>query len=94
VFGLSGKGWAYMLLLSFLTGIAAHGLNVYAQKSIPIGSIGIAQVAQPALAVVWSFLLLGEHLRAAQIVGIAIVSFGLLMFLVINERERQPDPVG
>jgi drug/metabolite transporter (DMT)-like permease len=93
VFGLSGKGWAYMLLLAFLTGIAAHGLNVHAQKTIAIGTIGIAQVAQPALAVVWSFLLLGEHLRAAQIVGIAIVTIGLLLFLVLNERARQPDLV-
>src|SRR4051812_22938655 len=36
VFGLSGKGWSYMLVLALLTGVAAHGLNVYAQKAIPI----------------------------------------------------------
>ena len=60
VFGMSGTGWTYMLILTFLTGVAAHGLMVFAQKTIPIGTIGIAQVAQPALAVVWSFLLLGE----------------------------------
>jgi drug/metabolite transporter (DMT)-like permease len=89
LFGLSGRGWTYMLILSLLTGIVAHGLNVYAQKTIPIGTIGIAQVAQPALAVVWSFLLLGEHLRGAQVVGIAIVSFGLLMFLLLNQREER-----
>ena len=46
-----------MLILTFLTGVAAHGLMVFAQKTIQIGTIGIAQVAQPALAVVWSFLL-------------------------------------
>jgi drug/metabolite transporter (DMT)-like permease len=89
VFGLSVRGWAYMLVLSFLTGIAAHGLNVYAQRAIPIGTIGIAQVAQPALAVVWSFLLLGEHLRAAQVVGIAVVMLGLLAFLALNQREER-----
>ena len=59
---------------------------VYAQKTIPIGTIGIAQVVQPALAVVWSFLLLGETLRGWQIVGIAIVISGLLAFIVMNER--------
>ena len=37
---------------------------MYAQKTIQIGTIGIAQVAQPALAVVWSFLLLGEVVNA------------------------------
>ena len=66
VFGMSGTGWIYMLLLTFLTGVAAHGLLVFAQKTIQIGTIGIAQVVQPALAVVWSFLLLGETLRARQ----------------------------
>ena len=65
-FGLSRTGWTYMLVLALLTGVAAHGLNVYAQKAIPIGTIGIAQVAQPALAVVWSFLLLGETVRGWQ----------------------------
>jgi len=86
VFGLSGRGWTYTLVLTFLTGVAAHGLNVYAQKSIPIGTIGVAQVAQPALAVVWAFLLLGEELQSGQLVGIAIVSGGLLAFILINER--------
>ena len=89
VFGMSGTGWTYMLILTFLTGVAAHGLMVFAQKTIPIGTIGIAQVAQPALAVVWSFLLLGETLRRGQVVGIAIVISGLLAFLVLNERGQR-----
>jgi drug/metabolite transporter (DMT)-like permease len=88
VFGMSATGWKYMLVLTFLTGVAAHGLNVYAQKTVPIGTIGIVQVAQPALAVVWSFLLLGESLRDGQVLGIAIVSIGLLAFLVMNQRAN------
>ena len=64
---MSGTGWTYMLILTLLSGVAAHGLKVYAQKTIPIGTIGIAQVAQPALAVVWSFLLLGETLGAGRL---------------------------
>ena len=63
VFGLSGRGWFYTLVLTLLIGVAGHGLMVYAQKTIQIGTIGIAQVAQPALAVVWSFLLLGERIN-------------------------------
>ena len=87
VFGLSGTGWAYTLLLTFLVGVAAHGLMVYAQKTIQIGTIGISQVAQPALAVVWSFLLLGETLSGGQVLGIAITMAGLLAFLVLNQRR-------
>jgi len=89
VLGLSGTGWAYTLLLTILTGVAAHGLLVFAQKSIQIGTIGIAQVAQPALAVVWSFLLLGERLRDLQVLGIAIVMSGLLSFLLMNRRAER-----
>ena len=86
VFGMSGTGWTYMLILTFLIGVAAHGLMVFAQKTIQIGTIGIAQVVQPALAVVWSFLLLGEVVRHRQVVGIAIVVSGLLAFVVLNQR--------
>jgi drug/metabolite transporter (DMT)-like permease len=89
VFGMSGTGWTYMLILTFVSGVAANGLLVYAQKTIPIGTIAIAQVVQPALAVVWSFLLLGETLRGGQFVGIAIALSGLLVFIVINQRGEQ-----
>ena len=87
VFGLSGTGWAYTLILTFLIGVAGHGLLVYAQRTIQIGTIGIAQVVQPALAVVWSFLLLGETLRTGQVVGIAVAIIGLLAFLLLNQRR-------
>ena len=89
VFGLSGRGWTYMLILTLLTGVAGHGLNVYAQRTVQIGTIGIAQVAQPALAVVWSFLLLGETLEDAQVVGIGVVMVGLAAFLWLNERHQR-----
>jgi drug/metabolite transporter (DMT)-like permease len=86
VFGMSGTGWTYMLILTFTSGVAAQGLLVFAQKTIQIGTIGIAQVAQPALAVVWSFLLLGEVVNDRQVAGIAIVTGGLLAFVVLNQR--------
>jgi drug/metabolite transporter (DMT)-like permease len=86
VFGMSGTGWTYMLVLTFTSGVAAQGLLVFAQKTIQIGTIGIAQVAQPALAVVCSFVLLGEVVNHRQIAGIAIVACGLLAFVVLNQR--------
>jgi drug/metabolite transporter (DMT)-like permease len=86
VFGMSATGWTYMLILTVTSGVAAQGLLVFAQKSIQIGTIAIAQVAQPALAVVWSFLLLGEVVNGRQISGIAIVVGGLLAFVVLHQR--------
>ena len=82
---------AYMLILSRLTGVCAHGMLVYAQRTIQIGTIGIGQIVQPALAVIWSHVLLGEVLRGAQAVGITLVMAGLFGFLVLNER-RTPGP--
>ena len=97
VFGMSGKGWIYTLILTFVIGVAGHGLMVFAQKTIAIGTIGISQVVQPALAVVWSFLLLGETLRGGQVIGIAVAVCGLAAFLVLNRRgdraRRTPEVV-
>jgi drug/metabolite transporter (DMT)-like permease len=86
VFGMSDTGWTYMLILSLTSGVMAQGLRVYAQKTIQIGTIAIAEVAQPALAVVWSFLLLGEIVNVRQATGIAIVMGGLLAFVVLHHR--------
>jgi drug/metabolite transporter (DMT)-like permease len=86
VLGLSGTGWTYTLILTLTSGVAAQGLLVFAQKTIQIGTIGIAQVAQPALAVVWSFLLLGEVVNHRQAAGIATVMGGLLAFVVLHQR--------
>jgi drug/metabolite transporter (DMT)-like permease len=90
VFGLSAKGWAFTALLTLTSGIAAQGLLVYAQKTIQIGTIGISQQAQPALAVVWSFLLLDEVINGRQAAGIAIVIAGLTAFVVANQRGGRP----
>src|SRR3954471_22853635 len=87
VFGMSATGWTFMLILSLTSGIAAQGLLVYAQKSVQIGTIGIAQTAQPALAVVWSFLILDEVINGRQALGIAVVMAGLLAFVVLNQRR-------
>jgi drug/metabolite transporter (DMT)-like permease len=89
MFTMSGTGWTYMVILTFTSGVAAQGLMVFAQRTIQIGTIGIAQVAQPALAVVWSFLLLGEVVNNRQIAGIAVVVGGLFAFVVLNQRRAQ-----
>ena len=87
MFDVTSTGWRYIALLTFVTGVAAHGLMVFAQKTIPIGTIGIAQVAQPALAALWSFLLVGETLRGSQFFGMALVLGGLLSFVIMNQRR-------
>ena len=89
MFAMSSTGWTYTVIMTVLTGVVAHGLLVFAQKSVQIGTIGIAQVVQPALAVIWSYLLLGEHLDPLQAVGIVIVMVGLAAFLTLNGRAAR-----
>ena len=90
--GLSAKGWIFTLLLTFIAGIAANGLMVYAQRTIQIGTIAVAQVVQPAIAVVWSFLLLGETVQTGQVIGIAVAMVGLAAFILINQRGERTRP--
>jgi drug/metabolite transporter (DMT)-like permease len=87
VFELSATGWLFTAILTLTSGITAQGLLVYAQKTIQIGTIGIAQQLQPALAVVCSYLLLGEVITPRQGIGIAIVVAGLTAFVIAHDRS-------
>jgi drug/metabolite transporter (DMT)-like permease len=88
MFDVTGHGWMYIVLLTMMTGVLAHGLMVLAQSTIPIGTIGIAQIAQPALAALWSFLLLDEVLDGWQVAGMGLVLVGLLGFVLLNQRHN------
>jgi drug/metabolite transporter (DMT)-like permease len=79
----------YIVLLTVLTGTLAHGLIVFAQRTVPVGSISIMQVAQPALAVIWSVLLLGRSVRPVQVAGMALVLAGLVLVTVQTQRLRR-----
>ncbi len=86
VFGLSAKGWLVVAILTLLTGMLSHGCIVFAQQHIPIATIGIMQTAQPALAVFFAFLVLGEEVRPPQVVGMALVMTGLALFTLVSSR--------
>ncbi|MCU1391946.1 MAG: hypothetical protein JWM34_374 [Ilumatobacteraceae bacterium] len=90
IVSITMHGWLYIVLLTMMTGVVAHGLMVLAQATIPIGTIGIAQIAQPALAALWSFILLDETLHGLQIAGMVLVLAGLLGFVLLNQRGRAP----
>jgi drug/metabolite transporter (DMT)-like permease len=80
IWPLGLKGWVAVALLSVLTGMAAHGFIAAAQREVDVGTIGILQVSQPALAVAWSYLLLGEEIRGAQVPGMVLMLIGLVAF--------------
>lgn len=82
------RSWVFIFILGILTGTLAHGLMVFAQKSVPIGVISMLQVSQPALAALWSVLLLDSTVRAIQILGMALVILGLIAVTVQTQRTR------
>jgi drug/metabolite transporter (DMT)-like permease len=93
VLDLGAKGWVVVLAMTVLTGMVAHGCIVVAQGSLPVASIGVMQTAQPALAVLWGFIFLGEDIGALQVVGMALVMFGLGLFTWKSQADRSvPDP--
>jgi drug/metabolite transporter (DMT)-like permease len=86
MFALSARGWLIVAVLVFLTGMLSHGCIVFAQQHIPVATIGIMQTAQPALAVCFAFLILGEAVRAPQVVGMVLVVGGLALFTLSSQR--------
>jgi drug/metabolite transporter (DMT)-like permease len=84
---LSTDGWIAVALLSVLTGMLAHGLLAAAQRDVPVATIGMLQVSQPALAVAWSYVLLGEEIRWAQVPGMILVLVGLAAFTWVSQRQ-------
>jgi drug/metabolite transporter (DMT)-like permease len=86
VLRLSARGWVAVLLLTILTGMVAHGCITFAQRLIPVATIGIMQSGQPALAVFWGFVILGEEVRGLQVVGMLLVVFGLALFTWSSQR--------
>ncbi len=93
LFSLSAKGWIAVAILTIGTGMVAHGLVIFAQHHLPVATIGIMQTGQPALAVFWGFLILGESVRPVQIVGMVLVVLGLSLFTWRSQRPVAMAPV-
>lgn len=86
LFGLSGRGWLVVCVLAVLTGMVGHGLIVVSQRLVNVATIGIVQVAQPAMAVVWGFILLGEEIAPAQVPGMILIVVALAAFTWVSQR--------
>ncbi len=87
VFALTAKGWLVVVILTLLTGMLSHGCIVFAQQHLPVATISIMQTAQPALAVAFAFLILGEEVRQPQVIGMALVIIGLALFTLASSRS-------
>ncbi len=88
---LDARAWAAVVFLTLVTGVGGHGLIAVAQRRLDVGVISVFQVAQPALAVVWAMVLLGEEIAPLQVPGMVLVLAGLVGFTLVQQR-RSADP--
>ena len=70
---MSTKGWVLIAVMCITSGVVSHGLLAWSQKSVPISTLSLMQLAQPGFAVIWAWLFLDERVNAAQLVGMVIV---------------------
>lgn len=87
---LSAKAWTSVAILSVMTGMVAHGLLYYAQRSVPIATIGMIQTSQPSMSTFWAWLLLGEAISAAQVPGMILATVGVALVVWFS---RRPSPI-
>ncbi len=80
MFDVTATGWAYISALAVLTGTIGHGLIIWAQRRVPVSTISILTLAQPALATTWAYLFLDESVRPVQVAGMAVVLVSLATF--------------
>ena len=92
LFTLSARGWFVVVLLTLATGMLAHGCIIFAQRQLPVATISVIQTGQPALAVFWGFIILGESVRAPQVAGMVLVILGLSLFTRASQQPRRQSP--
>ena len=90
IWPLSGRAWFVVAVLTVLTGMVAHGLLAYAHHTVPLATVGVMQVSQPALSVTWAWLIIDERISVAQVPGMALVILGLALFVVRSQRRPAP----
>ncbi|MEM1333783.1 MAG: DMT family transporter [Actinomycetota bacterium] len=88
---MSARGWFVAGVLAVLTGMVAHGCIAFAQQHLPLATITVMQTSQPALAVLFAFVILGEEVRSLQVVGMALVTIGVGLFTL--RATRRPSAV-
>jgi drug/metabolite transporter (DMT)-like permease len=83
---LSTTAWASVAILSVMTGMVAHGLLYYAQRSVPIATISMIQTSQPSMSTFWAWLLLGEAVSTTQVPGMLLATLGVALVVSFSRR--------
>jgi drug/metabolite transporter (DMT)-like permease len=81
------SGWPYIVLLALLSGTVCHGVLAWSQTRVPVSTIAVLQVGNPALATLWAYLVLGETISLVQAAGMVLVIAALAVFTLASSRS-------
>jgi drug/metabolite transporter (DMT)-like permease len=83
----TGAGWATLLALALLTHAGGQGLLVFAIKYFPAFTSAVTLLLQPLVAACGAWILFNETLGPWQMLGGAVVLFGILLCHHATTRE-------
>ena len=83
-------GWVLIVVMAVTSGLLSHGILAWSQRRVPVSTISLIQVAQPALSAFWAFLAVGETVRPVQVAGMAVVL--LAVGGIVLRASARPQP--
>ena len=72
-------GWVWVIGLALLVQIGGQVVIAYAVRRLNPALSSVGLLVQPAMAVVYAWILLGEALTAAQLLGAGLVLAGIYL---------------
>ncbi|KMY43398.1 membrane protein [Bacillus sp. FJAT-27916] len=81
--------WVIFLLLAIIPTLFGHSLLNWALGWVSGTTISMAILFEPVGASVLAYYLLHEHIKVAQLIGSAMILFGLGLFILISNRKRK-----
>ena len=79
------RAWGLVLVLGLFPTLLGYGLYLKALRYLRAGHAAIAATAEPFLAALWAFILLGERLEPLQALGGGLV-LGAVLWLQLRSR--------
>lgn len=83
------KEWGIFLLLALIPTVLGHGLFNWVLKYVRASTISMSVLGEPVGAILLAYVLLGESVTQAQILGGALTLFGVGLYL----KSPRPKPI-
>jgi drug/metabolite transporter (DMT)-like permease len=68
-----------MLYLSLFATLLAFGIQTWAQKILPPVRVALISSLEPVFAALWAAVLIGERLTGRELLGGALIVFGVVV---------------